>query len=81
MVFLYPYHFKLFLDTIYGKVKTLCCVIPYLYDVLFYSYMLEIVSYTTPECCEISLELENQILVMSGSLNDMDDNPVYSEEF
>ena len=42
---------------------------------------IEIVSYTTPECCEISLELENQILVMSGSLNDMDDNSIYSEEF
>ena len=69
------------IHTIYGKVKNLCCVITYLYSMLIYNYMSEIVDYIAPECRDISLELESQILVLSGSLNDMSDNPVYREEF
>lgn len=37
--------------------------------------------YVMPRCFEFVIEVEGSILTVSGSLGDMDDNTVYSEDF
>ena len=39
------------------------------------------VSYVTPQCFEVVMEVEGSILIASGSLQDMGDNSIYSEDF
>ena len=43
--------------------------------------MSEVTNYAPPMCVVVALQLEGQILSISGSLNDMNDNSIYSEDF